>query len=265
MKTTKTGIAATALAALALGACNDSGFVLEQEGGANNVSVLEGAYGGFLSGAHTEYYRLLQVGTEAWLAYGINSNLEGFQATGFFRADGTILDKTYTGTSAVEYFGESPAGTGTSTAVYNDAVQPPLLNGSFVIGANTSGFSAGPIAGANFDYRAQARLTSLDGSWIVTDLNGNSHTLVVDGLDGTFTLDAGDPCAATGVFTALENRNAYEGVITFNNACPANVQNKTLNGVALIYANQTPVGTQLIAMFRDRTSDSVGYVLNGVR
>ncbi len=234
MKTTKTGITATTLAALALGACNDSGFVLEHADGAGNAPVIEGAYGGFLSGAHAgEFYRLLL---------------------------------TYTGTSASEYLGESPNGTGTAAAVYDDAVEPPLLKGSFVIAANTSNFSAGPIAGANFDYTSPALLTALGGSWQVTDLAGNSHALVVDGTNGSFTLDDGDPCVTTGTFTAVEARNSYTGTISFSgSSCPSNVQDKTLNGVALLYANQMPVGTQLIAMFRDVAGNSVGYVLNGVR
>ncbi len=267
MKTTKTGITATTLAALALGACNESGFVLEHADGAGNAPVIEGAYGGFLSGAHAgEFYRLLLTDTELWLVYGVDSTTAGFQATGFLQASGTIDGLTYTGTSASEYLGESPNGTGTAAAVYDDAVEPPLLKGSFVIAANTSNFSAGPIAGANFDYTSPALLTALGGSWQVTDLAGNSHALVVDGTNGSFTLDDGDPCVTTGTFTAVEARNSYTGTISFSgSSCPSNVQDKTLNGVALLYANQMPVGTQLIAMFRDVAGNSVGYVLNGVR
>ncbi len=142
MKTTRAGFTATTLAALALAACNDSGLAPEQQG-SNGAAFIEGAYGGFLSGVHTDYYRLLLTDTDLWLAYGISSP-RGFQATGFFHASGTIGNSTYTGSSAIEYFNESPAGTGTVSAVNDAAGQPPLLKGNFVIAGNTSDFSAGP-------------------------------------------------------------------------------------------------------------------------
>lgn len=262
MKTTRAGFTTTALAALALAACNDS--ALEQEGATSNATLIEGAYGGFMSGVHTDYYRLLLTDSELWLAYGIRTH-DGFQAAGFFHSSGSIANKTYTGSSAVEYFNESPAGTGVASAVNDDAGQPPLLKGNIVIAGSTSGFSAGPIAGADFRYTDQALVSALDGSWMVTDLDGNLHELVVDGRNGSFELDRGNPCTASGTFKAIANRNAYTGTISFGSACPSNVQDKTLGGVALAYANQVPAGTQLIAMFRDVAGDSVGYVLNGVR
>jgi uncharacterized protein YfiM (DUF2279 family) len=262
MKTTRAGFTTTALAALVLAGCNES--ALEQQGAASNAALIEGAYGGFMSGVHTDYYRLLLTDTELWLAYGIKSHA-GFQAAGFFHSSGSIVNKTYTGSSAIEYFNESLAGTGIASAMNDDAGQPPLLKGHIVIAGSTSGFSAGPIAGADFRYTDQALLSALAGSWLVTDLNGNLHELVVDGRNGSFELDRGNPCAATGSFAAIANRNAYTGTISFGSACPSHVQDKTLDGVALAYANQVPAGTQLIAMFRDVAGNSVGYVLNGVR
>lgn len=262
MRTTRSGFTAAALASLALAGCNES--ELDQGAGASNTSRIEGAYGGFMSGVHTDYYRLLLTNSEMWLAYGVKSH-DGFQASGFFHSSGAIVDKTYAGTSAVEYFSESPAGMGVAQAVNDDAGQPPLLKGSIVIAGNTSGFSAGPIAGADFRYTDQALLSALDGSWLVTDLAGNLHELVVDGRSGSFELDRGNACTATGSFTAIAHRNAYHGVIHFGSGCPSHLQGMSLHGVALAYANQVPAGTQLIAMFRDVAGNSVGYVLNGVR
>jgi hypothetical protein len=261
MKITRAGFTTTALGALMLAACNES--EMQQQGGSSAYAI-EGAYGGFMSGVHTDYYRLLLTDTELWLAYGVKSH-EGFQAAGFFHASGSIVDRTYTGTSAVEYFNESPAGTGIALAVNDDAGQPPLLKGNVVIAGNTSGFSAGPIAGADFNYREPALLSMLDGSWLVRDLDGSLHELVVDGRSGSFELDRGSACSATGTFAPIANRNAYTGAISFGSGCASHVQGKTLSGVALAYANQLPAGTQLIAMFHDVAGNSVGYVLNGVR
>jgi hypothetical protein len=262
MKTTRAGFTAGALAALGVGACNET--ELDQQPATSNTTAIEGAYGGFMSGVHTDYYRLLATDTELWLAYGARSH-EGFQATGFFHASGAVVDNAFSATSAVEYFNESPAGTGVALAIGDAAGQPPLLKGSFVIAGNTSGFSAGPIAGADFDYTAQALLSALDGTWLVTDLDGNRHELVVDGRSGSFHLDRDAPCAASGTFTAIAHRNAYAGAIAFGSDCASHLKYKRLHGVALAYANQVPAGTQLIAMFRDVLDNSVGYVLNGVR
>ncbi len=88
---------------------------------------------------------------------------------------------------------------------------------------------------------------------------------MVTALDGSFTLDNGAACSATGLFTPVTGRNAYTDEITFSAGCDASLAGKTLKGVAFDYSSDTPAGTQLIAMFRDVTGNTVGYVLNGVK
>ncbi len=271
MRSTKTGLTTLALVAFSLAACDDTGFVPNSEGsgGDQTTATAEGAYGGTFTGANVATYRMLVSGTDhgidLWTAYGIQDPIAGFQTSGLFQASGSLIGKIYTGTTAFQYTALASAQSGTASAVYNDASQPPLLGGAFTFNGTATNFSGGPISGATFNYATPASLSKVGGSWSVTDLSGNVHALVVSASDGTFTLDAGAACAATGLFSASASHNFYTDEITFSAGCDTSLQGKTLRGVAFAYTSSIPVGTQLIAMFEDNISHTVGYVLNGVK
>jgi hypothetical protein len=273
MRSTKTGLTTLALVAFALAACDDTGFSPNPDGGGGGqtTATAEGAYGGTFTGANVATYRMLlsatDHGTDLWTAYGIQDQIAGFKASGLFQASGSLISNIYTGTTAFQYTALAAAQVGTASAVYNDISVPPLLGGAFTFNSTGTNFSGGPIINATFDYATPASLSRVGGSWSVTDLSGNSHALVVSAADGTFTLDAGGACAATGLFSASASHNFYTDEITFGAGagCDTSLQGKTLRGVAFAYTSSIPVGTQLIAMFHDNTGHTVGYVLNGVK
>ena len=238
---------AVCVAGLALSACGGGG-----DGGGpaptNNSADIQGVYGGTFNGSSTSsaFQMLVLESGEYWAMYGVQT-ASTFYIAGFIQGNGVASAGTFTSSNTRD-FGVIPAVSGNITATYNVAAH--TIAGTVSAGGQAVSFSGGPIPGSLYNYDAPASLSTVAGTWTLTDLSGSPLSLSVTN-NGAFTANASG-CAFSGNITPrASGKNVFNVGLTFG-AAPCALAGQNASGIAVAYplANGT---TQLLVAVTDGT------------
>jgi hypothetical protein len=213
-------MAAAALAALS--ACG---------GGDDAKGTAEGVYGGALSGSTYPAFQLLVLENgQYWALYGVQSSTS-FGVAGFIQGTGASNGGAFTSSDGRD-FGTSPPIPWSVDARYDSGAKS--ISGSLRAGAESIGFSGGPIAGSLYDYNVAASLASVAGAWQLTASNGEAVAVTVSGA-GDFTAIGAGGCRFTGTFRPRgSGRNVFNVVAIFGQA-PCLLAGEATEGIGVAY------------------------------
>lgn len=269
MKINKTGIAAiTTLAACALAACNDPGFIGDdcdcEGGGGGDGGDAEGFYVGDISGSPagvTAFSALIQENGDFWVFYGDDNSSE-FTVRGFAAGTGSASTSGTFASSEGRDYGSTPPATLTLEAAYT--VVDDVINGEFTTAAGTTSFSGGPIANSDYVYAATADLALLAGTWDVEDMLGVDYQLLV-AADGSFNFtEQGGGCSGDGTFTPrAAGKNVFNVSLSFDNVVGCDEPGAVANGIAIAYEVTGNDTIQLLAAVVDG-QETFGFSLSGL-
>lgn len=255
-KTRKMFAAAWAAASLLTTAgCGGGG---ETQGAAGPDASPEGIYGGTITGASASAFQTLILDDgELWALYGTRG-ASAFQVRGFIQGDGNWSQGSYSVTE-VRDFGVVPPKGGRLTARFDPAAG--TISGEITDGQGIASFSGGPIPGSLYRYDTAARLSTVEGAWRLTDLDGQTIVLGVAN-DGRFSANSSG-CAFSGTLTPRPSgRNVFDLSLTFGPA-PCQLAGQPAKGIAVV----TPLTggqSQLIVAATD-LGRSIGTAAFGTR
>ena len=204
---------------------------------------------------------------EFFIVYG-NTYDTVFLLDGFLHGTGQISDTSFDFYSydLNDYFFQDDDNT--IDAVYNGRLTASFSPGEFFNGSTEQADSTADFTGtvprvAIYDYNAAATLTSVAGDWNMVDLLGNSLTVSVSGLDGSFAGIYPNACSFSGSLTPrASGKNVFNMTISFGpTPCPQPSQ--SFSGIAYDYA-PSPLARTLV-MAGVTVDGSQGTTLFGIR
>jgi hypothetical protein len=190
----------------------------------------EGVYGGTLTGSTSSAFQMLVLENgEYWALYG-TSTPSTFFVAGFVQGSGTSNNGTFTSSNAKD-FGFAPAVSGSVSATYTAT---PTITGTVSSNQGNVGFSGGAIAGSLYDYDAAARLSTVAGSWTLTELTGEGVAMTI-AANGSFTAVSTEGCNFSGtVAPRASGKNVFNVSLTFG-AAPCSLPGTAASGIAVAY------------------------------
>lgn len=257
MTTTLKMFAAVCAAAsmLTMAGCGGGGAT---QGAASQGASPEGIYGGTITGAAASAFQTLILDDgELWALYGTQA-ASAFQVRGFIQGEGDWSQGSYSVNEARD-FGVVPPKGGRLTARFDPAAR--TISGEITDGQGTAAFNGGPIPGSLYRYDTAARLSTVEGSWRLTDLGGQTIVLGV-GNDGRFSATSSG-CVFSGTLTPRPSgRNVFDVSLTFGPA-PCQLAGQPAKGIAVV-APLAGGQSQLIVAATD-LARSIGTAAFGTR
>ncbi len=191
-------------------------------------------YEGSLAGSSSNAFKLLVLEDGSyWTIYG--RYLSGsFIVDGFIQGTGTSDNGTFASGNARD-FGFAPALPASINATYDSTAE--TIAGTASYSAANVTFNGGPAAGALYDYSAAASLSTIAGTWSLTESGGETVALSV-AANGQFTTVASSGCNMGGsVAPRASGKNVYNVSLIFGGA-PCALPGQAATGIAVAY----PVG-----------------------
>ncbi len=224
--------------------------------GTTVFGVPEGVWGGrFDKGVDPVYQALVQADGSLWIAYGKVAG-DGLAVSGFMHGTGVGKNGTFI-SSELRNYGARSTG---SPALMNAAFVPESsFHGSVINNVGTVAFNATP--GRTFNYNTPALPASIEGNWVMYQLNGTATTINITAA-GDLIGTAG-ACEITGtVQPSASGKNVYDVTTEFGAGClPASTAGR---GIAIWQAFPESATAQLIiaAVTNDKIN---GMALIGTR
>lgn len=190
----------------------------------------EGVYGGALTGSTSSAFQMLVLENgEYWALYGTRTPSTFFVA-GFVQGSGTSNNGNFTSSNARD-FGFAPAVAGSVSATYTAT---PTITGTVSTAQGNVGFSGGAIAGSLYDYDTPASLSTVVGSWTLTQLNGEGMAMTI-ASNGSFSAVSTLGCSFSGtVVPRASGKNVFNVSLTFG-AAPCALPGTGASGIAVAY------------------------------
>jgi hypothetical protein len=259
MKRINNAAIATVAAAMALAACNDSGFVPLSDALATAAGVYSGKLTADPAGA-TDLKAIVLDDGSFWTLYG-QAGLTSFTIQGFARGTGDSAEGVFTSSAGTD-FGFAPPVVTSLEANYNAAAG--TFAGSYTTVSGTTTFAGGPMTNSTYDFGAAPSLPILVGAWDVQDTEGTLYTLDV-AADGTFALaEQGGGCTGSGAFTPnADGRNVFDVSVDFANVAQCVDQAGSASGITLVYTITGAAKDQLLLAVND--GETFGMALFGTR
>jgi hypothetical protein len=219
----------TLIAVATLAACGGGGG---DEAPAPAAPTAEGVYGGALTGSTSTSFQLVVLENgDFWTLYGMNTP-STFYVAGFIQGNGTSSNGAFTSASAKD-FGFAPAKAGTVNATYNASAKT-VSGTAGVTGVGSVSFSGGPIPGSTYDYNTAATLSTVAGTWTMTELDGEAILLNI-GSSGNFTAIGSSGCNFSGNVTPRPSgKNVFNVALTFGGS-PCALPGQSASGIAVAY------------------------------
>ena len=229
-------------------------------GGSTGGVSPEGGYGGSLTGSPvaTAFRLLVLENNEIWALYG-NETPSFFAVRGFLQGQGSATATTFS-SSDIRDFGVVPVSVGSASATYDSVAR--TVSGTVTFPSGTVGLSGGPVPGSLYLYNIAASLTTIAGSWTLTELSGETISLSIQ-ASGAFTATSSGGCSFSGNFSPRPSgRNVFNAQVLFGPA-PCLLANQSANGSALAF----PLGSGLTQFIFAGTNigRTVGAAAFGVR
>lgn len=247
-------ILATALTACGGGGGDNGESLYTPLGGQNQTA--EGLYQGTTNNGY-EFQTIVLEDGEIWTLYGANSG-GVFLISGFLQGQGVSNSLTF---ASQDYrdFGSSPAIAGTLSGRY---VTDVSFNGAMTFPGGIITFTSSAIPSANFNYDTPASISSIVGSWNLSDLRGAPVPITINNrgdVTGAF-----NGCSFTGAFVPrASGKNVYDVSLQFG-ATPCPLPGQTARGIALSYQVAGGLTRQLVMVGVDATR-TTGAIFLGQR
>lgn len=252
--TTKRRQVCVAVAGLLLAGCGGGGG---DPAASEEIAALQGAYGGTVLGGSANALNLLVLEDGAyWGLYGTAAAGQWY-VSGFIQGTATASSGTFRSGDTRD-FGTYPPAAGTISATYDKVARTITGTVTSTATGNRATFSGGPVAGSLYDYSKPASLATIAGSWSLTDLQGSSIALNVQG-SGAFTASSGG-CVFNGTFVPrATGKNVFDIGLTFG-ATGCALPGRSASGIGVAYPLASG-GTQLLVavITPDRTAGAAAF------
>jgi len=231
-----------------LAACGGGG----SPGSPDTISA-EGFYAGsnLGGGLATSFELLVLEDDEFWMLRGVTSS-GGFSPMGALFGQGTSSGGKFTSAAAhVLPVGSGYPATATLSAAYVPQVS---IDGASVLFGTAFPFSGTAIGVPSYDYRAPARISTIQGVWQLFDFDHFSYTMTI-AADGSVTGTSFGNCPFSGTVTPRPSgKNVFNVDLTSVGSASCG-SGSTVSGIALSYA----VDPSLREMFVAFGSNATGF------